>query len=169
MPRFGKLLFVALLYKRCIGCKRCIGFGVSFQRKIRRNQLLESYGKNIFPTFTSAAINFCTWKPKLLGLGICNVPNFCQTGFRNFFNYLQVPRKCFSCTPKSYLYPNNWKIPIREGEFKGFLLLSVRGYKGNHTVRYFFKLEAIFEDVKIKIYAKHRILNIIFFLNKNET
>ena len=44
-----------------------------------------------------------------------------------------------------------------------------RGYKGNHTIRYFFKLEAIFEDVKIKIYAKHRILNIIFFLNKNET
>ena len=120
MPRFGKLLFVALLYKRCIGCKQCIGFGVSFQRKIRRNQLLESYGKNIFPTFTSAAINFCTWKPKLLGLGICNVPNFCQTGFRNFSNCLQVPRKCFSCTPKSYLYPNKWKTPIREGEFKGF-------------------------------------------------
>ena len=53
------------------------------------------------------------------------------------------------------------KIPIREGEFMGFLLLWVRAHNGNDTIPYFFKLQAIFEDVNIKIYAKHRIFNII--------
>ena len=43
----------------------------------------------------------------------------------------------------------------------GFLLLWVRAHNGNHTIPYFFKLQAIFEDVNIKIYAKHRIFNII--------
>ena len=43
----------------------------------------------------------------------------------------------------------------------GFLLLWVRAHNGNDTIPYFFKLQAIFEDVNIKIYAKHRIFNII--------
>ena len=60
------------------------------------------------------------------------------------------------------------KIPIREGEFKGFLLLWVRGHSVNQTIRYFFKLQAIFQDVNIKVYAEKQNLQCNFFLSKSE-
>ena len=70
MPRFGKLLFVALLYKRCIG------FGVSFQRKIRRKQLLESYGKIFFQLLRLPQSIFVLGNPTYWGLESAMCPIF---------------------------------------------------------------------------------------------